>query len=220
MRRGKQYGRAVRPFRRCHVAPFPGVTRIGQVGASGLGSMWPIGRPEPARSRYEGHGRRADDRDADAGEGSRRGVPDRHHRGQAAGDRAGPEGGGPGGGLRAPRHGHERLRRHGGFRRGGHHGGVPPSARDEPHGPAGQERRDHECRRLERRARLAGRDPDRRLEPPRRDDVPGRGAIRVSQGTRLRDGRRPGLGAPAVLHRGGAARVAERRRGDHPGLPR
>ena len=60
---------------------------------------------------------------------------------------------------------------------------------------------------------LARRDPHRGHEPAGRDDVPGRAALRVPEAAGDGHGRRPGLGPAALLHRGGAERLAVRCRG-------
>ena len=79
--------------------------------------------------------------------------------------------------------------------------GPRPPAGHEPRRPAGQERRDRPVRRRAGRAALAGRDPDHRHQPARRD-VPRRAAgVRLPARARDRHGRRPRLGALPDVHR-------------------
>src|SRR5919109_1886401 len=97
-----------------------------------------------ARDRCRKRLRRCDHGDAGRSEGTgRRGGDGRHHRGAAAG--AGPrhEPVVAGRGIRAGGAGNQRLRGYRGLGRGGHYRRPSPTAGDEPHGPAREERRHH-----------------------------------------------------------------------------
>ena len=142
------------------------------------------------------------------------GRADRHRRGPAAGLGPRPAPVRPRRRVRAQRDRHQRLRGHRRLRRRRDHRRVPPSAGDEPDGPARQERRDRARRGRTLGPGLAERDHHRGHEPAGRDDVPRRRGLRLPQGTGHGDGGGARLGAPAGVHRRGARRVAARRRGD------
>ena len=85
----------------------------------------------------------------------------------------------------------------------------------------GQERRDRARRgRARRRPARPSAIVDRRVEPARRDDLPGRRGLRVPEGAGARDGGRARLRPAPLLHRRGARRLPARRRGDDARLAR
>ena len=116
---------------------------------------------------------------------------------------------------------HERLRGHRRQRRRRDHGGVPAAARDEPDGPARQERSDHVAT-WSRRSRPARRTRSSIVVSNPLDEMTFL-AAEVSGFPKERvdgHGGRAGLRAAPVLHRRGARRLADRGRGDDARLAR
>ncbi len=148
----------------------------------------------------------------------RRGRPGRrragrHRRGAAAGQGPRPRRGGAGRRARCPDHRHQRLRRHRRLRHRRRHLRPRAPARDEPRRPAGQERRDRPGGRRAGGEALAGRDPDHRHQPARRD-VP-RGARGVGLPARARARAWPASSTPPGSARSSRRSSACQRRG-HP----
>ena len=89
--------------------------------------------------------------------------------------------------------------------------GLAAQAGHEPRRPAAEERGDRRRRSSGAgRAALAGRDPDRRHQPARRDVPRGAEGLRLPARARHRHGRRARLGALPHVHRQGAGRLASR----------
>ena len=114
-------------------------------------------------------------------------------------------------GLGRARGRHQRLQGHRRLRRGGDHGRHRAQAGHEPRRPPQHELQDRARVHGAGPQALAGRDPHRGLEPPRRDVPGGLQGLRPAPAPRVRHGGRARQRAHAHLHRHGAGRV----RGEH-----
>ena len=186
----------------------------------------PSSRPAyPREPEAQGHGRRRGQRRRDVRAGARdarlRGRRARRHQGGPAagqGARHQPDGRRPR--LRAERRGSQRLRGDCGLVGRRRHRRPAALARHVARRPRRDEREDRHGRHGEGDRAEPRRDPDRRVQPARRDVSRREERLGLAEAACVRDGRDPRHGALRDVHLLGNRRVGEGRAGDGARRPR
>ena len=171
-------------------------------------------RPDAQEGDNRRCGQRRHDRGAGGGSARlRRRRARRHHREPPAREGARSERGRPGARLRAEGRRIEQLRADGRLGPDRDHVRQAAFAGDEPRRPRHDQREHRRCGDESGGRAVAGRDPRRRHQPPRRDVSCREARIGLPEGPRLRDGRHPRHGAVQDVHRVGDRGFGE----GHPG---